>query len=410
LEEVLVEPMLNKSIKEIMLVGGTNVIVLILGLLINIVWTRIYPVEVFGTYQLIVSILSFLSVFAYSGLSQSLSMSAAKKKFGNFSIIYKERFKLGIYITPILWLISLYYYTNSKSEIATILLISSLVFPVYVNQTNWDHWLTGMKSYKDYSLYKISSIVLVLLSIVFVKYINIGEYSVLAVIFLTIVIYSFVNFKIYMKNNKNNKTSDRGMVNYGKVITGALLFNSILLLDKFYIGEVLGVSGVAFYAIIMIFPGLIRTVIGISNKILIPRFSEKNTVNEVVQWFFYKFIIMYIGFILLGLLGFIFIEDVVNFIFTDEYHLVSVYAKWMFLIGACTYPLSYFSNILIYQNKIIYVYILSFSTVFSKVVPFLFLVPEYGLWGVVYANIINMVFVAIIIIVSTYYYTNIKTL
>jgi len=375
--------------KNISLLISSQAIVMMFGFLTNIVWTRYFDIEVFGIYQLVVSFLSFVSVLAYSGLGQSLSISSSKNFGGNFKSIIIEKFKIAVVLIFLLWIISFYYFYKGDSKVSIVLFIVSLFFPLYVNQSSWDAWANGRGEFTKYAIFKIMASLLLLASVWLSYYFSLGFYTTVLVIVVNLIYHLSITYYFY--KNKDNDTKDLDTISYGKVLTGALFINSLLFLDKFIIENYLSLEAVAVFAVAMIFPNLLKVFFDVSNKLFIPRFSKFNTIIEVWCWFKKFFVYIIIFYILCGIVGFFLLDYIIVFFFSEEYADAAIYSRWIFLSMALAIPASYLSQIMIYQKKTKYVYMFAKINVFVKMTGFITLLPIFGLWGMVYTFWINMI-------------------
>lgn len=382
--------------KNISILFLSQVIVMLLGFITNVVWARYFEIEVFGAYQLIISFLSFVGVMAYSGLNQSLSISASKNFGGNFGIIIIEKLKISTLLIPFFWIASYYYYYMGHIDIAILLGIVSVFFPFYVNQTSWDSWANGRGQFTIYAIFKVLAAIVSIISIFTSYYLSLGIYTTILVIFINLLYHTGLMYYFY--RNRDNQLEDSSIISYGKVLTGALVINSFLFLDKFLIEHYLSLKDVAIFSVAMIFPNLLKVFFDVSNKLFIPKFSNFKSIPETWNWFRKYFIYIIFFYIISGFLGFFLLDYLIVFFFGTNYQNATNYSKWIFLSMALAIPASYLSQIMIYQQNTKYVYFFTKINVFVKLTGFITLLPFFGLWGMVYTFWINMIINNIVMI------------
>ena len=387
---------------EIYAVAGVQIFVLVVAFLSNVIWTRFFSMAEYGVYQLTVSIVSFVTVFALSGLNQSLSISARNDWHSNFRLFFLAKFKVAMYLVPVFWVISWYFFLQDKHEIGYTIAFISFAFPLIVNQSNWEKWLIGSKSYTKYAKYKAIAIFCSLMILLLTYYLNITPFSALFFILILLIINTILN--ILINTSLTNSISEIESFSYGKKLTGAILIGSLLHLEKFFIDESLTIEHVAIFSVAMIFPDLLRRFFSIINKILIPRVSSYKTIGSVWEWYKEKFIYTILIYLIIASVGFFLIDDAISFIFPDSYSISGEYAKWLFVASAIRTPISYLGVIMVYQKKLKYSYAQSYTNVITKIGGILLLLPLYGLWGVVYAHIISMIATGFIVVWYFVYY------
>ncbi|MCX6113163.1 MAG: hypothetical protein NTY22_07800, partial [Proteobacteria bacterium] len=153
-----------------------------------------------------------------------------------------------------------------------------------------------------------------------------------------------------------------------------------------------------------IFPNITRTLFSIINKLIIPVFAKKESVENAWLWFRKYFIYLCLLFIGIGVIGFISIEFFTKLFFTEKYIESAVYAKWLWLILSLAVPMLFLSSMLTYQKKTRYLYLFSNLNVLVKFGGFILFIPRNGLWGIVYSNFAGLLIASLFTISSLIYY------
>ena len=384
----------NRVKKNIIKITGTQLIVSVFLMVTSIIWARYYPIETFAKFNIVLSILGFVSILAYSGMRHSITISAGKGLGGNFLLIIKEKFFISILLIPVI-LIFAYYYHNDD-DIFSVLLLFAILLPLYTNQGHWEAWLLGGESFNKYSLYKIASTVIFAVVLFLLHDLE----SVFILISLLIIFKLIVNliFTFDVYKNKGKKSIDKSVVSYGKKVTGALLLNSLLMLDKLIIEFFIGMESVAIYVIALLAPGILRMVFDTSCKLIIPKIVKFDSVLDAWTWFkffFWKIVIIYL---IVGIFGFLIMELLILVVFGSVYSESSLYSSWLFLFTALALPFSYISQILIYQKKTDFIYMFTNTNIIVKLGGFIILIPIYELWGVVITFFVNYIINIVVIL------------
>ncbi len=107
------------------LIGG------ICGLLLSVAFARMTTKEIFGQYQLILSIFSIVSLISIPGLNISVARSVARGNDGDYKNSVKKSFFWSLFGIPVLWITGVFYYLIESHIFGITLMLSGLFFPFF---------------------------------------------------------------------------------------------------------------------------------------------------------------------------------------------------------------------------------------------------------------------------------------
>ena len=398
---------MKNNIRDFLTYSSSQIFMILTSILISAIWARYATVEEYGTYGLLVSFVSLVGVFSFPGLTISMQLSSANNKNGNLKLAVKKKIQYSLIGSLVLILIATYYYFIKQNILlSNLLCLVALFYPFYTVNSLWESWLTGIRKVKKLSfLFIITSLInLVSITVGLILFKSI----ILSVLFLfiTIAIFNLLVIKLYTLEDKKNTDIDEEILKYGYAYSGAVIISMLVGLDKFIISEYITLKDVAIYSIAIIFVSKIKILFITINKLIAPTILKSK--NIVSSWNYLKYKLIYINFLFLfvAIVGFIFIDDIIVFIFTSKYEEAGVYAKWLWLVVALTRPVYYLNHILKAQRKLKFSYMIESLNSIGKLALFLLLLPIYNLWGMVYATIIINIVVAFIILMVFFYYYN----
>ncbi len=384
--------------------GVAQLVTLLIGVGSSSLWAHHVSKEVFGQYQLILSLVKLVGSFCLSGLDTSVSLSAAKGQYGNLIKIFNYKLIATLVGSLVLGGMAFYYGSN-RSAISIGLMIAALIFPFYETQKVWIHWLRGRKqlnlfAYLDISRALLSFLILWLLIIMNQRQLNV----LLAGVMGASAIFS-VGVTSYIFKKRENQKQEKETIRYGFHATAATLLGGLVLTDKAIINEHLSVEQIAVYSIALLFPEQIRTFYSIFNQMMIPQLSAAKDVRSAWQYLKPKLPLLISLFFLVGITGFFLMPVVIPLVFSEKYRESIPYAKWLWLSFAVTVPATYLGTVLRTQRKLRFLYLFE---MLNPLIPFVlfFVLISHGLWGIVTARMAQYVFSSLFFALFLFYYLN----
>lgn len=383
-----------KHLKNISYLTVSQIIISISIFAINLIWARGYSTENYGTYKLLISTISIFSVFALSGLNNTLIISSGKFKEKNFNKIFKLKLIIGIILSLILFFsLKELIFFKDLSKFTIILL--SILFPLYVNNNNWRYFFQGNSNFKDFFQNNLIESISVLL-IVFICF-SIGFDYQLLICFLIgsrVIINNIFNLKLIFANHR--KPSDISLIKKGYNYTPGFIIGSLLLLENYIIQFNLSTEDVAKFSIMILFPLQLKTIYELSNKLLTEKIVRLK-IFEFWDWYKKNLLIIIFFYSIIGILGFFSVEHLINFFFGNKYQEIASGASKIFLIYSFNFPISYLNQSLNLNGFTKHHFFYQTTTTILKLTLLYGLTISLGLDGVVlvflFTTIFNWLFV-----------------
>jgi O-antigen/teichoic acid export membrane protein len=365
----------------------------IAGFFLLSVFARFTSKEVFGQYQLIISIFSMVSILSLPGINTAVMRSVARGCHGDYKLGVKTSFVWSLLGIPSLLVVGAYYYLMVNQLTGVALMISSIFFPFFYAPNTWSFFLQGKKLYK--TLFKFSSIRALLNALVTALVIFLSKDNLLPIILTYFFVYSLFSVFYYLKSKKyiENNKKDPEMIGYGKLITKVGAFNIFAEnIDKIIIGFMLSVSEVAIFSIISMVAIKFRGSMSPIISIVFPKMTSDGF-NFKDIWLKRKklFLIPLFVTIIPSIFYFLFIEKASLVFFGNEYTDYYQYSKIFTIFLIVSLPIA-LANIYVIAKKMIrtiaYVRPIYF---FIKVVISVISIYFWGLPGMIWAYNISAI-------------------
>ena len=385
-----------KHIKNISYLTLSQILISISVFAINLIWARGYSTEHYGIYKLLISTFSIFSVFALSGLNNTLIISSGKFKEKNFNKIFKLKLIIGIILSLIFFFfLKESNFFNDLSKLTIILL--SILFPLYVNNNNWRYFFQGNSNFKDFFQNNFIESVSVLL-IIFICFSFGFDYQLLICFLIgsRVIVNNVFNLKLIFANHR--KPSDISLIKKGYNYTPGFIIGSLLLFENYIIQFNLSTEYVAKFSIMVLFPLQIKTIYELSNKLLTKKILTLK-IFEFWNWYKKNFLAILSIYLIIGIVGFFSMEYLINFFFGSKYHEIAIGASKIFLIYSLNFPISYLNQSLNLNGFTKHHFYYQTSTTILKLILLYTLTILFGLDGVVlvflFATIFNWLFISI---------------
>jgi|GEM_PF-1117195 len=247
------------------------------GFFLLAIFARYTTKEVFGQYQLIISIFNIVSILSLPGINTAVLRSVARGDDGDYKLGVRISFFWSLLGIPALLIVGSYYYFFVNHTIGTALMVSSIFFPVFFAPNTWPFFLQGKKLYK--ALFGFNSVRAVLNAVTTALVIFVSKGNLFPVIMAYFVSYSFFSVFYYIKSQKyvENDRKDPDMEKYGKFITKISAFNLFAEnADKIIISFMLSVSDIAVFSVISMVAVKLRGFINPIFSVAFPKMVSNN--------------------------------------------------------------------------------------------------------------------------------------
>ena len=138
-------------------------LVLVFGLVSSSLMARYLPVEVFGQYQVILSIMTLIGSYCLQGLRQSMAIAAARNYDGNILPTLKLKIGANLIGAVVLGGVGVYYIYTGQAVLGWGVIIASFFFPFRL-EAIWTSWLNGRNKLRQAAFSKSAIVALGLLT------------------------------------------------------------------------------------------------------------------------------------------------------------------------------------------------------------------------------------------------------
>lgn len=325
------------------------------GLSLSIVFARLASKEILGQYQLILSILSIVSLVSIPGLNISILRSVAKGKDGNYQESVKKSFSWSLLGIPIFLVLACYYIFYGSYLIGISLIFIAFIFPFMYATNTWQSFFQG-KSRFDLAT-KFGSIHTVINSLAVIVAIIIFRNNPYILIFITIfylLSYSIPNYLFYRKSFKYVKNSEEEpeTIKYGFFLTRMSILQVISdNIDKIILGVFISPASLAVYYIISLIPIKFKAFLKPFFNLFIPKMVNVNEkIFSIIKSKSKLIILSTASIFVICAFYYFFIEFFEEIFFGQNYAGYYQYSKYYVILLIFFIPLSIFSKY-VYAKK-----------------------------------------------------------
>jgi len=362
----------------------------ICGLIISYVFGHFTSKQLFGEYNLILSVFGFLTIITLPGVDNYLTRSIAQGYESSYVKAVKAKLLLSLLGLGILSIISKYYHLQGQEVLGSAFLVTALLFPLYHAPLLFNEFLTAKLQFKTLTIFlSLSSMITAVLTVIAI--LLKGSLSlIVGFYFLGTVVPGIVaflySFRFYKKSQKKE---DKTLIKYG-------LFNTLLTIIPWstgYIGQILigtflGPEQLAVFVVANKLPMYIQKNLFVFYKPVTAKLAHQSYKQhvETIKTHMVKF--LGLG-ALLTLAIFITSPYVIKFIFTATYNDAIPVAQVLSL-SVLPLPLSWvLGDIVIFQKiKKMRVYGSLFMNIL-KISLYVILIPIYKVQGLVMVILIE---------------------
>lgn len=355
--------------------------------------SRFVDPEVFGKYQLILSIVSLVMIFSLPGMSTALVQTIAQGKDGFYADAFRRSVWTSLIGSALLILLG-FYYLMQDVELGIAIFVVAAVFPFISAFGLWEAYFQGRERFdiaaRNASILAILQSLLVCGSaIIFPQYLVILVFAYAASVGFANLIFH----RMSQSTIRNNETDEQS-VQFGYFMTkmGALGIVSEQI-DKLLVGFLLGPTQLAIYAVISFFGLRIKDLVRPFSAMLVPKIAtEKMLFREIIKTHWRTISIGLIVLFLASILFTILVVPINKIVFSVNYAEYSYLSRWYVVTVFFSVPLTAMGYY-IYARQNTYAVMLS-NTVYHvfRIGINAVLIWRYGLFGAVLAYNLSMLF------------------
>lgn len=386
--------------------GLNPFVVGICGFALNILLVRYLTQLDYGNYKLVLALINIMIITSIAGLNTSVVKSAAK----GYPIFLKKAtytsFLFSFIGSFILIILAFTAYTNSGIKLA--LILSAIALPFLHGLNKWSSYFIGSEQF--FNFFRANSIIQIG-SVVVLGICAFYFHRMIWVLISYLVYTTICNFYLSRKAIRNinpqvmNKEQNKEYITYGFKITGINIIGIISKnIEKIILAAFSSPIAVATYSVATLMPHLSKQ--GVKSILNVPSMKlasidEKNN-RQIVKNRLWQILVLSFGFFLIGW----FLLPVVIKTFFGEKYIEAIFYSQLLLISLIVFPSNILLiNIPIYQGDTKSYAKLNIFVNVLRVVLFLALIPNFGIYGIILA-IVGTDISYFFILIGWFLYTN----
>ena len=303
--------------------------------------SRFVDPEVFGKYQLIVSLVSLVAIFSLPGMSTALVQAVAQGRDGFYLDAFGRSLRMSLVGSGLIILIGSYYFlTDTKLGIAVLLM--ALVFPFISAFGLWEAYFQGRERFdiaaRNASILAIIQSLLVCGSAILFPH----QLVILILSYAASVGVTNVFFHRISRLSIRNDETDEQSVRFGYFMTkmGALGILSEQI-DKLLVGFLLGPAQLAVYAVISFFGLRVKDLVRPFSAMLVPKIvTEEKNFWDIVKTHKKTILIGLGATVFMSVIFYMLVTPVNRLIFSANYFQYSHLSQWYVMTVFLSVPLT----------------------------------------------------------------------
>jgi O-antigen/teichoic acid export membrane protein len=255
------------------------------GMLVSVALAHLSGQEVFGQYQLVLSILSIASILAVPAMNTSLVQSVAKGNDGDYRRAVRASFLWSLWGVPVLTALGMAYYVLESRIIGTALFLSAVFFPFFYSLGLWDGFLQAKRRYGRLARIVIAQSVLssmCLLTAIFL-FRDVLPLIIAAHLGITAIFNAVLTFRVL--SFVENERTDPDAISYGFFLNKLTVLAVIgANLDRVIVGIFVSVEQLSVYAVGMLFAVQIFDFTKAVLSVAAPKIANNTAVSRKHYW------------------------------------------------------------------------------------------------------------------------------
>lgn len=339
---------------------------------------------IYGDYKYILSLLGVLGIFSLDGIGSAVTQAVARGLEGSFYAGFKVKLKWGLLGSLAAIGGAIYYWIHGNTLIPVPLLISAIFIPLMYASQIYGAFLNGRKLFHIQVSYGIINQVVSAIAIITALFFTKNVFWLIAVYFFshTVLNYSFYFFtKIKFRPNKKE---DEKTIGYAKHLSLMSVINYIATyLDKILLFNFMGPAQLAIYSFALLIPEQIKGITDNLNTLAFPKLAQKSReeIKANMMKRFWKLALLAIIIIFLYII-------IVPFFFKIFFprYLGSVNYSQVYMLTLVSFPALIMSTAFGAKMMKKELYLLRIVPL-TRIVLFSTLIPFFGIWGAIAAEI-----------------------
>lgn len=360
-----------------------QVVGLLCGLAASYLFGHYLSKEIFGQYNLALSVVALLSILGLPGLNQALIQSVSRGFNGSLISATKLEIITSLVGTPLLLISAWFYAQRGMPQISLALILAAIVFPFLNTLTNYAYFLTGKRLFQYSALFSIfSSILYVLMhgAVIFLHP-SVGG-LMFAYLFVTI-IPAAIGLWFCLRYISQPAKNDPHLFSYGFFLTGLSALPWITgYAGNIVLGTLLGAESLAIYVVASRFLNTLQKNFVVFYKPVTAKLAAQSTTEHFEALRRHTGKLLFIGCVLAAVLWFT-IPYLITIVFGLSYKEAIPYGQ-LLSFSAIPLPLSWvIGDMLIFQKQKKLQTALAIYPQLVKILLYFIFIPRFKIYGLV---------------------------
>ncbi len=367
-----------------------HAITTILTFILAVSFANILPKDVFGNYRFVLSLAAIIGCFSLTGLHLAIIRDVSRGVHNLLRDGFKTQLRWGLIVFVLSLCVSLYYFFKQNESLGQSLLIMGIFLPIISSSIIYTSFWEGKKDYKKIAIFSIITTLVYSGTLLIVIHYTTSIPVLVFSYFATQAGCAYLFYKISLKSDTSESAKSQEMtnttMNFGKHLSLLNILSTLAAqLDKILVFKYLGASQLAVYVLSQIPLSHTRAIFKQIAQTAYPKYSAR-TISDIRSTIYHKMFLFTIPLVLVVLMYILLAPYFFNLFFpkyTDAilYSQVAMISLIFFQKKLVAYTaLAHASKKQLYLMSI-------FSSIF-KISLLLILLPHFGIWGAIYAEII----------------------
>lgn len=351
------------------------------GLILAVAFANLLPLEIFGTYQFILSMAAVAGAFTLTRMNTAIAQAVSRDFEGSFRVGVFTKLKWSLGIAAVSIAIALYYFINDNYTLGLSMLIVGAFSPFLESFKLYNAFLVGKQEFRTSVLFGIWRKLIPLLAIVCTILLTDNVITLVLVYFLAHVLVVVILYWQVVRIYQPKQKADPLTVNYSKHLS-ATDFLSVLStnLDKILVFHYLGAAQLAIYSFALMPVKQLHSVSGVLQTLTLPKFSTRN-IEEIKDTLPRKAFILFVVMSLV-VIAYILAAPFLYGWFFPQY-IDSIFFSQVVALMLLSIPAIMLGQVFVAHRRKKEIYTVGISISLLRIILILILLPLYGIWGAI---------------------------
>lgn len=234
--------------------NGANIVIMIGGLFLSSLFSRVWPKDVYGQFSFLTFAFSFLTLTSLSGMTEAVFQGSIEKRYGVFTQAIKRIVLFSLFGSSALIIGSLYFFIRDNSNLGLAVFLAAFAFPFSSLAGVITAYYNGRGFFRTSSFISIGAN-LFSISLTAIALLVSGHFVIVALIST----WSTAIFNIFLTiltfRRIENRKSDKKLLRLGMLMSlTSFIWLGLDYLDKLLIPLFLGFEQNAIYTFAILIP------------------------------------------------------------------------------------------------------------------------------------------------------------